>query len=104
MPTVRVEPSGAELELLPGEALAVGAWRLGYWWPTSCWGQAQCMVCQTEVVVGQDQVVPPDTDELDAIRLRGPRLLQRGTRLACRLVVTGDGVTVRKEGLRCPPE
>jgi len=98
-----VEPSGEELELLPGEAVAVGAWRLGYWWPTSCWGQADCMLCRTEVVEGDDRVLPAGDEELDAMRRKLPRSAQRpGARLACRLVPTGDGVVVRKEGLRPP--
>jgi 2Fe-2S ferredoxin len=101
---VRVEPSGAELDLLPGEAVAIGAWRLGYRWPTTCWGQADCMLCRTEVVAGQDRVAPPGGEELDALARKVPRSQQRpGTRLACRLVVTGDGVVVRKEGVE-PPE
>ena len=103
MPIVRVDPLGAELELLRGEAVAVGAWRLGYWWPTSCWGQADCMLCRTSVVEGEDRVVPADDEELEAVRLKLPRSAQRpGTRLACRLIVTGDGVVVRKEGVRPP--
>jgi ferredoxin, 2Fe-2S len=100
MPVVRVEPSGIELELLPGEAVAVGAWRLGYSWPTSCWGQAECMLCRTEVVDGDEHVLPPNDDELEALRLLLPRSARRpGVRLGCRLVVTADGVTVMKKGL-----
>ena len=103
MPMVRVEPSGIELEVLPGEAIAVGAWRLGYAWPTSCWGQAECMLCRTEVVAGEEQVIPPAAEELEAMRLWLPRSAQReGVRLGCRLVVTGDGVTVLKKGVRPP--
>jgi ferredoxin, 2Fe-2S len=98
-----VEPSGEVLELLPGEAVAVGAWRLGYWWPTSCWGQADCMLCRTEVVEGDDRVLPAGDEERDAMRRKLPRSAQRpGARLACRLVPTGDGVVVRKDGLRPP--
>ena len=100
---MRVEPLGAELELLPGEAVAVGAWRLGYWWPTSCWGQADCMLCRAAVIDGEDRVVPAGDEELEAMRLKVPRSAQRpGARLACRLVPTGDGVVVRKEGVRPP--
>jgi 2Fe-2S ferredoxin len=103
VPRVRVEPSGAELELLPGEAVAIGAWRLGYWWPTSCWGQADCMLCRTEVVEGAERVRPADDEEVEAVRLKLPRSARReGIRLACRLVPTGDGVVVRKDGVRPP--
>ncbi len=103
MPIVRVEPLGAALDLLPGEAVAVGAWRLGYWWPTTCWGQADCMLCRTTVDEGEDRVVPPDDEELDALDRKLPASQRRpGTRLACRLVVTGDGVVVHKDGVRRP--
>ncbi len=88
------------MELLPGEAVAVGAWRLGYSWPTSCWGQAECMLCRTVVLDGDEYVVPPSDDELEALRLLLPRSIrQPGLRLGCRLVVTRDGVTVMKKGL-----
>ena len=101
MPVVRVEPSGVEIDLHDGEALALGAWRLGHWWPTTCWGQADCMLCRTEVVEGEERVVPADAEEVDAVRRKLPRAQHRpGTRLACRLVVTGEGVVVRKDGVR----
>jgi 2Fe-2S ferredoxin len=100
---VRVEPLGADIEVLPGEALAEAAWRLGYWWPTTCWGQADCMLCRVVVTGGDDLVVPADDEEQEAMRVRLPSSARRpGVRLACRLRVTDDGVTVEKSGVRPP--
>ena len=103
MSSVRVEPLGADIELEAGEALADAAWRLGFEWPTTCWGQADCMLCRVEVIAGWDLVVPADHEERRAIAHNLPRS-QRGPsiRLACQLRVTGDGVVVRKEGVRPP--
>jgi len=100
---VRVEPLGADIELEPGEALVDAAWRLGYDWPTTCWGQIDCMLCRVEVIAGADQVEPATDEERRAIARHLPRS-QRGpaTRLACQLYVTGDGVVVRKEGVGPP--
>ena len=81
----------------------MAAWRLGYWWPTTCWGQADCMLCRTEIVEGHSQVSPPDAVELEAVRAKlSPSLRRPGVRLACRLRVTGDGVVVRKDGVHPP--
>jgi ferredoxin, 2Fe-2S len=100
---VRVEPLGADIEVEAGEALADAAWRLGYDWPTTCWGQVDCMLCCVEVVAGESLVEPPDEEERVALARKLPRALRRpGTRLACRLRVAGDGVVVRKEGVRAP--
>ncbi len=104
MVTVRVEPLGAEIELMPGEALADAAWRLGFGWPTTCWGQADCMLCRVRVVAGEELVTPPGDEEREALRVRLPASARRrGVRLACRLTVTGDGVVVEKQGVLPPP-
>jgi 2Fe-2S ferredoxin len=108
MATVRVEPSGIEIDVNPGESVVEAAWRLGYFWPTKCYGQAECMVCFVKVMDGELQTKQPAEDELFAMRtlmvkrLRGPL-----TRLACRLQITGPGVVLEKKGVRPegePPE
>jgi ferredoxin, 2Fe-2S len=105
MPIVRVEPLGAEIDVLAGEALAEAAWRLGYRWPTSCWGQAQCMLCRVTLLAGEEQAEEPDGAELEAMRLRLPSAARRpGVRLACRLLVSGPGLTVSKPGVRPPDQ
>lgn len=104
MATIRVEPAGVEFDVRAGESVAEAAWRLGYTWPTKCWGQAECMVCLVKVVDGELQTQPPDEDELFQLRTRLPRrLLGPLTRLACRLQVTGAGVVLEKKGVREPP-
>jgi len=98
---VRVEPLGADIELEAGEALLDAAWRLGYDWPTTCWGQADCMLCRVEVIAGAELVEPAGDDERRALARKLPRSERGpGTRLACQLYVTGDGVVVHKEGVR----
>jgi ferredoxin, 2Fe-2S len=101
---VRVEPLGAELEVRSGETLAEAAWRLGYGWPTTCWGQAECTLCWVRVVGGEDHVAPPEAEEAEALLHLLPSAVRRpGVRLACRLSVTGEGVVVEKYGVRPPP-
>ncbi|TDC57431.1 2Fe-2S iron-sulfur cluster binding domain-containing protein [Actinomadura sp. KC345] len=103
MPIVRVEPAGVEFDVPAGESVAEAAWRLGYIWPTKCYGQAECMVCFAKVVDGELGCVPPDDEELFQMRTRLPKRL-RGplVRLACRLRVTGPGVVLEKKGVSAP--
>ena len=104
MARVSIVPAGLTIEVDPGETLAESAWRQGFAWPTTCWGQAECMVCAAVVEDGELAVVPPDEEEEDALRLRlPPQLLRPESRLACRLRFTGDGAVIRKKGVR-PPE
>ena len=104
MPTVHVEPLGADIEVAGGEALADAAWRLGYRWPTTCWGQAHCMLCRVEVIAGEDATVPAAPEEIEACRVNLPSSARRpGVRLACQLRVTGEGVIVHKTGVGPPP-
>lgn len=103
MTNVVVQPAGVTIAVQPGETLAESAWRQGYRWPTTCWGQAECMVCAVRVISGEESTVPPDAEEEDAMRLRFPRHLRRpDSRLACRLRVSGEGVVVEKKGVRPP--
>jgi ferredoxin, 2Fe-2S len=100
---VRVEPAGFELEVQSGETLAEAAWRLGYYWPTSCWGQAQCMLCYVRVIAGELATQPPDDDELHQMETMMPSQVRSPvTRLACRLQINGPGVVVEKKGVRAP--
>ena len=104
MGTVRVEPAGVEFDVPPGESVAEAAWRLGYTWPTKCWGQADCMICFVKVLDGELQCEPPGEEELFQMRSKMPRRLRSPlTRLACRLRVTGDGLVLEKKGVLPPP-
>jgi len=103
MAKVRVEPAGVELDVKAGESVAEAAWNLGYTWPTTCWGQAECMVCFVKVVDGELGTEPPDEDELLQMRTRLPvRLRSPLTRLACRLKINGAGVVLEKKGVQGP--
>jgi 2Fe-2S ferredoxin len=98
---VRVEPSGVEFEVERGETVAEAAWRLGHHWPTSCWGQAECMVCFTKVLEGEWETEPPEEEETSQMQSRLSRQLWSPvTRLACRLKVNGPGVVLEKKGFR----
>jgi 2Fe-2S ferredoxin len=103
MTSVRVEPLGIDLDVGPGESLIEAAWRLGYQWPTTCFGQAECMLCRVDVIAGEEQIEPQEPAEAEAMRVRLPVSAQRpGLRLACRLRVRGQGVVVRKAGVVAP--
>jgi len=101
-PVIHVDPVGADLELEPDETIIEAAWRLGYHWPTTCYGQATCTVCHVEVLGGGEHLTPADDEEQDALDrgLPGSRRRDSGEiRLACRARATGDA-TVRKKGVR----
>ncbi len=98
---VRIEPAGAELDVEAGETVLEAAWRLGYTWPTKCFGQAECMVCFVTVVDGELQTEPPGPHEVFQMETRlPPRTRGPLVRLACRLKVTGPGVVLEKKGVR----
>jgi 2Fe-2S ferredoxin len=103
VPRVRVEPDGLDLDVRAGETLLEAAWRLGYDWPTICFGQADCMTCHVRVVEGEAAAAAATDDELERMRLKMSQRLQSPTRrLACRLLVTGDGLVVEKKGVQPP--
>lgn len=103
MPLVRVEPLAVDIEVQPGEPLANAAWRLGYRWPTRCWGQAECMVCRVRVLAGEEHTEPAGDEEVDALRRRLDVSVDRDRiRLGCRLQVRADGVIVEKDGVEAP--
>jgi 2Fe-2S ferredoxin len=99
MPRVRVEPDSIVLDLEPAETLIEGAWRLGFVWPTRCYGQAECTACHVELLEGAEHASAVGQEEAAALATLRPR---EGTlRLACRVVFDGDAV-VRKRGVRGP--
>jgi len=105
MPLVTIEPGALTLEVRADESLAQAAWRQGYHWPTTCWGEMACMVCAVQVVGGEASVLPATLEEESAISERMPQFRRTpNTRLACQLFVCGDGVVVEKAGVRPPPE
>lgn len=98
--TVHVLPLDVSFPVAPGETVFEAASRRGFYWPTRCCGQAQCMLCALEVVDGGDNADPPGAEEAIAIAriqsLRGP---DHHCRLACRMTVGGP-VQVRKDGVK----
>ena len=99
MPTVRVEPDGFLIDVDPGETLIEAAWRLGYVWPTTCYGKAECTRCHVEVIAGAEHLSPVGDEEAATLEFLGGR--RPNVRLACRLRVDGP-VVVRKRGVRGP--
>lgn len=105
MPVVTILPGDIRIAVESGETLAQAAWRQGYHWPTTCWGEMQCMVCAATICSGEDAATPATSEEEAAISERMPRFNQRpGTRLACQLRVRGDGLVIEKQGVRRPCE
>jgi 2Fe-2S ferredoxin len=97
---VSVEPSGVQFDVRPAESVIQAAWRAGFQWPTTCWGQAECGVCAMEILEGAEFLVP--ADKVEAARLRSlPRRDGGNRRLACQTRLPGGGnLTVRKPGVR----
>jgi 2Fe-2S ferredoxin len=96
---VRVEPGDAKFDVRPQETVIEAAWRAGYQWPTTCWGQAECGVCAMEVLEGAELLGP--IGEAEATRLRALPRRVGSRRLACQTRLAGSGsVTVRKPGVR----
>ncbi|MBY4039198.1 2Fe-2S iron-sulfur cluster binding domain-containing protein [Rhodococcus fascians] len=103
MTVVRIDGSDVEIDVRKGESVAEAAWRLGFDWPTKCWGQLECMQCFVRIKDREENIVPPEDEELFAMRtMFPPRLRSRMVRLGCRLEVCGDGVVLEKKGVRPP--
>lgn len=75
------------------------AWRLGLYWPTICYGQAECAACHVVVLEGEANLSEVGAEEADAIRTRVRPRDRRERRLACRMEVYGP-VVVEKRGVR----
>lgn len=101
---VRIEGSDVEIDVAADESVAESAWRQGFFWPTRCWGQMDCVQCHVRISDGERNIVPATDDELFVLRTRFPRRLRTSlTRLGCQVRVTGPGVVLEKKGVRPPP-
>jgi 2Fe-2S ferredoxin len=101
-PVVQVEPLSIDLEVEAGESLIEAAWRAGFYWPTVCYGQAQCLACRVLVLDGAENLVEPGREEVEAMRQfssNQSRVQLENYRLACQLEVLGPAV-VEKRGVR----
>ena len=105
MATIRILPLDVELESGEDATIMGAAQALGYYWPTTCNGEARCTTCACEVVEGAALLTAMGRAEEKAlVAERGPAVLGTKVRLACQAHVRGAGVVVvRKAGVR-PPE
>jgi len=102
MTKVTILPANFEIEVRPGSTLMGAAQGLGYYWPTTCGGQAICTTCLTEVVSGGELLAEMSRSERKTlVAERGEAILSRPMRLACQATVLRDGmITVNKQGVR----
>jgi 2Fe-2S ferredoxin len=61
--TVRVHPWDIVIVVQPGETVFDAAFRAGWIWPTTCYGQAQCTRCHMKVLTDDTQLEPPNEVE-----------------------------------------
>jgi len=102
MPRVVIQPAGYAIEARHDETIMGAARRLGYYWPTTCGGQAICTTCVCLVEEGAENLAPMGRSERAALlEERGRAALSQPLRLACQARVRGD-VTVRKLGVLPP--
>jgi ferredoxin len=98
---VRIEPSGALIEVRKGETLMGAAERHGYRWPTICHGQAICTACCIVLHDNLEAFAPAEPAELSGLELLRGRSFYEGkaVRLACQARVVATTV-VTKRGVR----
>jgi 2Fe-2S ferredoxin len=96
---VEVRPLGVRIRVADGETIFEAAWRNGYYWPTHCYGQAQCTFCCLEIESGASHALQAEEEEqLVLERIRRIRASDAPFRLACRTKIKGD-VVVKKDGV-----
>jgi ferredoxin len=98
---VRIEPSGASIEVRKGESLMAAAERQGYRWPTVCHGQAICTACSIVLDDNLDAFEPAGPVERKGLGLLRGRSFYQGktVRLACQSRVVAP-TSVTKRGVR----
>lgn len=102
MPNLHLLPLDVTIGAPEGATIMDAARSAGYYWPTTCGGEARCTTCLCEVQEGIDSLSPMGKNERRAIVAeRGEDALKRPLRLACQARVLGD-VRVYKEGVRPP--
>lgn len=102
MPKVHLLPLDVTIEAPEGATIMDAARALGYYWPTTCGGDARCTTCLCDVQDGAERLSEMGRNERRAIvEERGEAALARPLRLACQARLFGD-VQVYKEGVRPP--
>ncbi len=106
MPTIRVLPLDVEIAAREGDTVMEAAQAEGYYWPTTCGGEARCTTCACEVIEGGAGLTEMGRAERKAlVAERGESVLRTAVRLACQARVAADGrVVVMKPGVRRPLE
>ena len=102
MPRVSVQPRAFSFEAAAGETVMAAARRNGYYWPTTCGGNAECTTCACTLLSAADTLAPMGRAERAAlVEGRGRAVLETPTRLACQALVLAD-VELRKPGVLPP--
>ncbi len=106
MSRIRILPLDVEIEAGDGMTVMGAAQARGYYWPTTCGGEARCTTCACEVIEGASALSPMGRAERHVLVAEcGPGVLQSRVRLACQARLHGDSsITVRKVGVRRPQE
>ena len=99
MPKIRVEPSGIEFAAKDGDTLMDAAHEAGYYWPTTCGGQAICTTCATVVIEGEQHLDDMGRSERAALEEGRGSAGPKHFRLGCQARVQGGDVVVRKPGV-----
>lgn len=104
MAVIRVLPLEVEIEAGEDATVMGAAQSVGYYWPTTCGGEARCTTCACEVTEGAELLSRMgQAEERALVSERGAAVLRSNVRLACQARVVRDGrVTVRKVGVRPP--
>ena len=102
MAKVTVLPSNIEFEASIGDTIMGAAQAHGYYWPTTCGGQAICTTCLSEIVSGDEALAGMSRSERKTlVEERGEAILARPMRLACQAALLRDApVCVTKQGVR----
>ena len=104
MATIRVLPLDVEITASEGDTVMGAAQAEGYYWPTTCGGEARCTTCACEVVEGGGALTDMGRAERRAlVAERGEAVLASPVRLACQArLARGGSVMVVKPGVRRP--
>jgi 2Fe-2S ferredoxin len=104
MPRIRVLPLDVEIEAREGDTVMGAAQAAGYYWPTTCGGEARCTTCACEVLDGGAALTPMGRAERQAlVTERGEGVLGTSVRLACQArLLQAEAVMVLKPGVRRP--
>ncbi len=96
MATVKIFPSGVEIEVEAGTNLLQAAIDNKLAWAHTCGGKAQCTTCAYVLIEGQAHVSPINRlEQHQLVARKGRHVLHQRMRLACQTTVKGD-IVVRK--------